>query len=302
MNTPRLEIPPSDTPSPLDPQRVRELGLFLRARRESLEPQRLGLPRTGRRRTPGLRREEVAQLADVGVTWYTWLEQGRPIQASPQVLAAIARALQCSEAETRHLFTLAGLGDAFPRLSPSCEHLSDASQTLLDRLDPLPALIQNARFDILGFNHAYCRLVGVDLEQIPRTDRNCIFLALTHPSWRACMADWGEILPRMVAFFRASMADHMGEAAWEAQLQRYFDVSPEFRAIWQRYEVRGIENHIKRFHNDRVGEMRMQQTNWWSAPKNGDRLQAYVPADEESRLAFERLLALPAAPVRPAAG
>ncbi|WP_084637453.1 helix-turn-helix transcriptional regulator [Paludibacterium yongneupense] len=293
MNTPRQEIPVAAKPQILEPQRVRELGMFLRARRESLDPQRLGLPRTGRRRTPGLRREEVAQLADVGVTWYTWLEQGRPIQASAQVLGAIARALQCSEAETRHLFILAGMSDAFPRQGPSCEHLGAASQAVLEHLDPLPALIQNARFDILGFTPAYCRLVGVDLERIARRDRNCIYLALTDANWRACMTDWDEIMPRMVAFFRASMADHMGEPAWEEQLQRYFDVSPEFSQIWQRYEVRGIENYIKRFHNDRVGEMRMHQTNWWSAPKNGDRLLVYVPEDEASRDAFERLLALP---------
>lgn len=87
----------------------KQLGAFLRARRESLDPQRLGLPRSGRRRTPGLRREEVAMLADVGVTWYTWLEQGREVNPSVAVMQAIAEALQCSELETRHLFVLAGL-------------------------------------------------------------------------------------------------------------------------------------------------------------------------------------------------
>ncbi len=87
----------------------KQLGAFLRARRESLDPQRLGLPRVGRRRTPGLRREEVAMLADVGVTWYTWLEQGREVNPSAAVLSGVASALQCSPLETRHLFVLAGL-------------------------------------------------------------------------------------------------------------------------------------------------------------------------------------------------
>ena len=88
--------------------RRKQLGAFLRARRESLDPQRLGLPRVGRRRTPGLRREEVAMLADVGVTWYTWLEQGREVNPSEAVLVGVANALQCSPLETRHLFVLAG--------------------------------------------------------------------------------------------------------------------------------------------------------------------------------------------------
>ncbi|SUX86809.1 Uncharacterised protein [Citrobacter koseri] len=87
----------------------KQLGAFLRARRESLDPQRMGLPRVGRRRTPGLRREEVAMLAEVGVTWYTWLEQGREVNPSESVLVGVANALQCSPLETRHLFVLAGL-------------------------------------------------------------------------------------------------------------------------------------------------------------------------------------------------
>ncbi len=94
-------------PSRQDDSR-KQLGAFLRARRESLDPQRLGLPRSGRRRTPGLRREEVAMLADVGVTWYTWLEQGREVNPSAAVMQAVAEALQCSALETRHLFVLAG--------------------------------------------------------------------------------------------------------------------------------------------------------------------------------------------------
>lgn len=93
----------------------KQLGAFLRARRESLDPQRLGLPRSGRRRTPGLRREEVAMLADVGVTWYTWLEQGRDVNPSSAVMAAIAKALQCTPTEARHLLCLPVCRRAKPR-------------------------------------------------------------------------------------------------------------------------------------------------------------------------------------------
>lgn len=268
---------------------ARELGAFLRARRESLDPTRLGLPRLGRRRTPGLRREEVAQLAEIGVTWYTWLEQGRPVRTSSKVLNAIATALQCSEAETRHLFSLAGKVGQASVLTPSCEHVSHASQAILDQLNPLPAVVQNARFDIIGFNQAYSRLMCVELAQIDPLDRNCIYLAFTSQSWRDCLVDWDETMPRMVALFRAAMADHMHDAVWERQLQRFFDASEQFRKIWQRYEVRGIENQVKRFRHPRAGLMTLQQTNWWSAPKNGDRLLVYVPADEQSKAALQLL-------------
>ncbi|GAB2876454.1 MULTISPECIES: helix-turn-helix transcriptional regulator [Microvirgula] len=269
--------------------RTRELGTFLRSRRESLDPVRLGLPRVGRRRTPGLRREEVAQLAEVGVTWYTWLEQGRPIQASARSLGAIAVALQCSAAETRHLFALAGLGEPVAPHAPSCERLSTASRILLDQLDPLPALIQNARFDILGYNPAYSRLIGVDLTQVPHEDRNCIYLALTHPVWRSRLADWNDILPRMVASFRAAMAGHLEDPQWGAQLQRFLSISADFRDTWQRNEVRSIENQSKRFRHPLVGVLELQQVNWWSAPRNGDRLLVYVPVDADSERALKRI-------------
>jgi transcriptional regulator with XRE-family HTH domain len=266
------------------------LGSFLRARRESLDPVRMGLPRTGRRRTPGLRREDVAALANIGLTWYTKLEQGRPVRASAKVLSAIAEALQCSEAETRHVFNLAGMPQP-GRQAQSCERLSYANQVILDCLDPVPAIVQNARFDILGFNQAYCRLVNVALDQVAREDRNCIFLALTNPAWRASLADWDDLLPRLVALFRASMAEHQQDPQWTQQLQRYQSVSEEFRQAWQRNEVRAIENQVKRFRHPQYGILNLQQTNWWSAPRHGDRLLVYVPMDPASEQALQGMAA-----------
>jgi len=266
-----------------DASRAQELGAFLRARRESLDPKRMGLSGIGRRRTPGLRRDDVALLAEISVTWYTRLEQGRPIRASAKVLNAIAAALQCSAAETQHLFTLAGLKGQFAaERAPSCEHISTSGQAILDRLDPFPAVIQSAGFSIIACNRAYSRLVGVDIATLPKEDRNCLYLALANPTWRARLTDWDDILPRMVAMFRSAMAEHTNDPQWERQLQRYFEVSDEFRQIWQRYEVRGIENQIKHFLLPDLGVITVQQTNWWSAPKNGDRLLVYVPADEHS--------------------
>src|SRR5947208_16278944 len=118
--------------------RRHELANFLRSRRARITPEQVGLPLVGRRRTPGLRREEVAQLAGVGVTWYTWLEQGRDINASPQVLDAIARTLAFDAQERSHLFTLAGTADT--NAETRCARLSPAVELVLDRLEPYPAL------------------------------------------------------------------------------------------------------------------------------------------------------------------
>lgn len=259
-----------------------ELGRFLRQRRESLDPVLLGFSRGGRRRTPGLRREEVAQLADVGVTWYTWLEQGRDIQVSAKVMGAIATALHCTEAETRHVFTLAGLGEQVPVQERLCQSVSSMCQTILDTLDPYPAMVQNARYDIIGVNRAYARLTGVDLQALAVEDRNCIYLALTHAGWQACLIDYEESLSRMVASFRAAMADHRDDPAWQARLQRYFDASDVFRTTWGRYEVRGIENQVKRFRHPDLGVLAFHQTNFWTAPRGGDRMMVYLPADDET--------------------
>ncbi|HHH3172109.1 TPA: helix-turn-helix transcriptional regulator, partial [Klebsiella pneumoniae] len=165
--------------------RRKQLGAFLRARRESLDPQRLGLPRVGRRRTPGLRREEVAMLADVGVTWYTWLEQGREVNPSEAVLVGVANALQCSPLETRHLFVLAGLTPPEATQVTVCEGISPGTRRMLDSLMPQPASIQKPNFDIVAWNDSFCRLMGIDFATLPEEDRNCIYLYLTHETWRS---------------------------------------------------------------------------------------------------------------------
>ncbi|WP_052283768.1 helix-turn-helix transcriptional regulator [Kluyvera genomosp. 1] len=274
--------------SRLDDSR-KQLGTFLRARRESLDPQRLGLPRSGRRRTPGLRREEVAMLADVGVTWYTWLEQGREVNPSVAVMQAVAEALQCSPLETRHLFVLAGLTPLEDTHVSQCEGISPGARRMLDSLLPQPASIQKPNFDIVAWNDAFCRLMGVDFATIPEDDRNCIYLYLTHPGWRSRLAN-RDVLTTFVSYFRAAMADHRGESAWENKLARFFAASAEFEALWHKcHEVRGVENQIKNFHHPEFGDFQLQQMYWYSAPRNGSRLLVYLPVDEAGEAVLAKL-------------
>ncbi|MDK4718483.1 helix-turn-helix transcriptional regulator [Rhizobium sp. CNPSo 3968] len=270
--------------------RAQELGELLRRRRETLDPVRLGLSRVGRVRTPGLRREEVAARADIGITWYTKLEQGRPIRVSPRVLLSVAQALEFNEVETEHLFRLANL-PVPPRLdSPQvCKPLTAAIQHILDQLCPYPALIQTQRYNIRGFNEAYRRLVGVDLHAIPAEDRNCIYLSLVNPAWRASQADPDEMLAHMAALFRASMAEHLDDPVWERQLERYMSASDQFRIVWDRYQLKGIENAVKRFRLADGTILALQSNNWWASPSNDDRMIVYTPVDE---VGAERLKAM----------
>src|SRR5690348_8325141 len=147
--------------------RRQELADFLRSRRERIAPEQVGLPPGGRRRTPGLRREEVAQLAGVGVTWYTWLEQGRDIRVSEQVLDAVGRTLLLDQHEVRHLHTLGGTSR--PNLALECAAVSPRSLAILAQLSPFPAAVQNTRFDVLAYNRTYARMVA-DLDALALED------------------------------------------------------------------------------------------------------------------------------------
>src|SRR5215831_881987 len=166
-----------------------ELAGFLRSRRERIAPEQVGLPPASRRRTPGLRREEVATLAGVGVTWYTWLEQGRDINASPQVLDAVARTLLLDPHERDHLFRLADTPDGNGQAE--CKSLPPTAQLLLDQLEPYPACIRNARYDILAYNQAYEQLMG-PLADVPFEERNSLWRVFTSDRCRGCILDWEE--------------------------------------------------------------------------------------------------------------
>ncbi|MFF9017484.1 helix-turn-helix domain-containing protein [Streptomyces sp. NPDC014870] len=282
-----LEAQTLDTRStaPADVRR-HELAAFLRSRRERITPEQVGLPRGRRRRTPGLRREEVAHLSAVGVTWYTWLEQARDIHVSPQVLDALARALLLDPTERTHLFALGGGTDPHPE-SP-CPTVTPALRAMLDQLEPVPACVQNSRYDILAYNRTYGRLL-CDLDELPREDRNCIWLAFTNDDWRAAVADLPDVTRAMAGKFRASMAEHLAEPAWKALLQRLETASPEFREIWARHEVVAQGGRTKFIRNAHVGTLHLEHTNLWLGPTSGPRLVTYVPVDEESRHGLERL-------------
>ncbi|MEY9965299.1 transcriptional regulator with XRE-family HTH domain [Streptacidiphilus sp. MAP12-16] len=283
-----LELVHSTSVKPEDLRR-RELAAFLRSRRERISPEQVGLPAVGRRRTPGLRREEVAQLAAVGVTWYTWLEQARDIQVSPQVLDAIARGLLLDINERQHLFSLADAADPAPIMT--CPTVTPAVLAIMEKLEPLPAVAANSRYDILAYNRTYGRMLG-DLDAIAPEDRNIMLLAFTHPDWKRSLVDYEAATALMVAKFRAAMADHVAEPAWKSLVKRLLLASPQFEALWRQHEVGTSGHGEKRFLNPEVGLLHFEFTTLWLGPRQSTRLITYTPADEETRERVEKLHAI----------
>jgi transcriptional regulator with XRE-family HTH domain len=216
-------------------RRRAELADFLRTRRAALQPEDVGLPSGGRRRTPGLRREEVAQLAGVGATWYTWLEQGREVRASLDVLEALARALRLTAAERAHLILL-GRGEEAPACKPPPERISPTLRRVIENLGPNPAYVLGRRWDYLAWNRAACAVFG-KFDRLTPNARNHLWLTFMDPARRELFTDWERGIRLAVAKFRADSARHLGDPAFEELIGVLRSSSPEFRRLWERHEV-----------------------------------------------------------------
>jgi len=222
-------------------ERRRVLAGFLRQRRACLSPADVGLPLGLRRRAPGLRREEVAQLANIGASWYTWLEQGRDVHPSAQVLESLAQALRLTENERRHLFLLAG--QALPP-SPSLadESISPALQRVLDDLNPTPAYVLGRRLDYLAWNNAADVLFSLSEGEAPHA-RNVVWRLFTSPTVRA-RPRWEALARGTLAEFRAASARYPGDRWFEELIEDLKAVSPDFRRWWPHHDARsGLDGH-----------------------------------------------------------
>ena len=264
-----------------------ELGSFLKTRRAQLSPADAGLPPGPRRRTPGLRREEVALLAGVGVSWYTWLEQGRPINASAQVLDAVARTLHLDAAGRWHLYWLAEAMPVRPPADP-CAVPGSASQ-VLRALDPLPAVLLNERFDVLDSNDAHEEMFW-DWHSLPCIHKNLLWCAVTEPRAPDLLLNYTEEIPHLVARLRAAYARHVGDPEWAENIRRLAALSPEFAEIWDRHEVASPAERTLRFQHPVAGLMTFTRTEYEVSAQPGLRVSVYSPqdADTAARLPLTR--------------
>ncbi len=226
------------------------LGTYLKDRRAKLDPAAFGLP-LARRRTPGLRREEVAQRANVSATWYTWLEQGRGGAPSADVLDRIARALMLTEVEREHLFLLA-LGRPPAARYQAAEGVTPRLQRVLDALEVSPALVKTATWDVVAWNRAAAAVL-TDYGALAPEQRNILRLVFCDPRVRAAQFDWESVARFVVAAFRADTARAGAAQNVKSLVDELCHRSPEFAAMWRDNDVRYHGEGVKRMRHPLIG-------------------------------------------------
>jgi transcriptional regulator with XRE-family HTH domain len=280
-------------------RRRAELGEFLKARRARLSPGDFGMAPGSRRRTPGLRREEVALLAGVGVTWYTWLEQGRQINASTQVLDAVASTLRLDRAEREHLYRLA---EATPlRTECASRAVPDAIREIVDSLDPLPASLLNGRHDQLMSNSASEELFW-EWHTMPCVHKNTLWCCITEPTARGKFPEYEAHVRYLVARMRSAYSRHIGEPDWEEDIRRLASLSREFADLWARHEVADPEPRTLTYLHPQAGTLCLAVSELQVPAMPEARIVVYTPKDDQTRekMPLTRRAA-PAAPAGPAA-
>ncbi|MGP0061894.1 MAG: helix-turn-helix transcriptional regulator [Beijerinckiaceae bacterium] len=269
--------------------RRRELGAYLRSRRERLTPADLGLAPGLRRRTPGLRREEVALLAGVGTTWYTWLEQGRDVRPSAEVLAALGAALRLDPAEKRHLFILAGRPPP-DRTAAVPDRVEEPLSRMLASLVAQPAYVMGRRWDVLAWNRA-AEMVFGDYGVLEGDARNIMHLIFTNKSHRRLLVDWEELARAALGLFRADSAKYVGDPAFERLIAELTRQSPEFRQWWPQRDVLRRLSGLKRLKHPTVGTMAFEHMSFAIDDGSDMKLIVYTPLPQENTIAkLNRLL------------
>jgi transcriptional regulator with XRE-family HTH domain len=229
-----------------------QLATYLKGRRAKLDPAAFGFP-PERRRTPGLRREEVAQRANISPTWYTWLEQGRGGAPSADVLDRIARALMLTDVEREHLFLL-GLGRPPEVRYQKNEGITPRLQRVLDALEPSPALIRTAIWDVVAWNRA-ATVMLTDYGSLPPEQRNILRFIFLDPRVRAAQYDWESVARFVVGAFRVDAARAGAAAAVESLVDELCRLSPEFKAMWRDNDVRSHGEGVKHIRHPILGTL-----------------------------------------------
>lgn len=264
------------------------LGSYLKDRRAKLDPAALGFP-SGRRRTAGLRREEVAQRANISPTWYTWLEQGRGGAPSADVLDRIARALMLTEVEREHLFLL-GLGRAPEAHYKKNDTVTPRLQRVLDALDPVPAIIRTAMWDVLAWNKAALLMLG-DYASLPPDQRNILRHIFLDPRSRATQYDWESVARFAIGSFRVEVARAGAAAAVGPMVEDLCRLSPDFKRMWEEKVVQGPHGEkIKRIRHPVLGPFAFEYSTFAVDGRTDLNMMIYNPATSADAEKLKALL------------
>lgn len=268
-------------------ERREALAAFLRTRRARLQPAEVGLPSRSRRRTPGLRREEVAELADIGVSWYTLLEQGHDVHPSRNVLERIAQALRLTAAERQHLFRLAVIElSAITGVEEA--QVTPALQRVVDALNPHPAFVIGRRWDALTWNRAADLLFQFHVPYPPHS-RNVVWRFFQRAEAREFDLDWETQAQNLVAQFRADYARYPGDASFQEVIEDLQRVSAQFCLWWERQDVRGLPDGPRAMQHPTLGLLEFDHVTFQASSTADLRVKVYA-ASPETAARLERLL------------
>lgn len=256
-------------------ERRQALAAFLRTRRARLQPAEVGLPARSRRRTPGLRREEVAELAGMGVSWYTLLEQGQDVHPSRQVLESLARALRLTPAEAHHLFLLAGQDMPAAQGVGEDAQVTPALQRVVDALSPHPAFVIGRRWDVLACNRV-ADLLFHFYEPCPPHSRNVVWRFFQRGAIRTTDTDWQTQARNLVAQLRADYARYPGDASFRELIDDLQRVSAEFREWWEQQDVRGLPDGPRAMRHPTLGALDFDHVTFQTSVTPDLRVKVYV--------------------------
>lgn len=262
--------------------RLQALSSFLKSKRAKISPEAAGFPAGTRRRTPGLRREEVAQLAGVSPTWYTWLEQGRAIKVSSSVLECVAVALQLNDDERKYLYALAmEASHVAPPLHEDHSEITPSLRHILQELRFCPTIISDRRCQIVGWNAAASH-VFMDFETIPAEQRNMIRLLFTRKELRRLAGNWEHFVGGFLAIFRAYYGQYVQDDWYERFIEEMKSSHPEFQYLWEQSQVSSAPDVLLEFRHAKAGKMLFHLTSFQVQGNADLRCSVYTPAPETS--------------------
>ncbi len=269
--------------------RFEELADFLKTRRARILPSQVGLPSGTRRRTPGLRREEVAQLAGIGLTWYTWLEQGRPIRVSEQVIESLARVLLLDRQERSHLYMLAN--QPIPADMPEYGGtVSPLLQHVLDSLALCPSFIADQRWNVVAWNRAACAVLG-DFNSMNARQRNVLWAMFTDDYFKRLYADWDKNAKSLLGRFRSTCGKYIEDPWLSCFIEELKSESPEFRQWWPLHEIQDDSSVYKEMNHPAAGKLNFESSSFDVSGHMTLKLFVYVPLPESDTAdKMERLL------------
>lgn len=256
-------------------QRYLELADFLKTRRAKILPSQVGLPSAARRRTPGLRREEVAQLAGIGITWYTWLEQGRPIRVSNQVVESLARVLMLDKQERIHLYLLAN--QPLPAEIPANRGtISPVLQHVMDSMTFCPSLVSDQRWNVIGWNDAANAILG-DFSKMNARERNIVWAMFTDRKFKQLYVDWEHHAKGLLGRFRSTCGPYI-EDTWLARfIEDLKKESKEFDQWWPLHEIKSNNEVYKRLNHPTAGILEFEVSNFDVSDHSGLKMIVHIP-------------------------